>query len=149
MRTYAIVLALVAFVSPRAHAGKVDLGEADNKVTKAGVITLSADWLKDKGKKYDIGFKFKSEHKEGMLVKLSDVSCFRGDIQGELDSDKTLEIRPNQFKHLTLTCKLSDKASGGAYRLVVSRVYENVSGDGKTLGKVLAQDITWQVKLAN
>lgn len=153
-RFAAPILILAVLLSPRAHAGKVELGESDNKVTKAGVITLSADWLKDKGKKYDIAFRMKNEHKTGIIVRLDDMRCYRGETEGVLKhtffnvGERTIDMRPGQLKKFTMVCHVGDK-SVGTYRIVVGHVYENASGDGRSLGKALAQDVTWQVTIAN
>lgn len=150
-----VLLTLVAFsLSFAAHAGKIEISESDNRVTVPGVISLSAEWVKDKGKKYDVHFKMRNEHDKPIIVLFREMQCWRGSLIGELKhtffntGEKTIDLHRAEMKEMNLVCRLSEEAKGGEYRLVVGSVYENASGDGHSLGKVLKHNITWQVMIA-
>ncbi len=141
-------LVLVGLFSIQAMAGKIEFAEAGNRVTKPGVLTLSSSWIKDKGKKWDLGLKIKNENSVDIIVNAQDTQCWRGGVSGETSAgDNVTALRPGQMKEVRFTCKLSEKAKG-AYKLTITRVFENPGGDGKTIGKVAGKDIAWQVELA-
>jgi len=88
-------------------------------------------------------------------VLLKEMQCYRGGLRGELahtffnTGERTINFARGQEKSFNLICKLGEKASeGGEYRIVVGSVYENASGDGKTIGKVLKKDVEWKVRIA-
>lgn len=143
-------------VSLSAFAGKVDIAESDNKITVPNVISLSAEWIKDKGKKYDIHFKMHNEHSKPIVVLLSEMTCYRGGMLGELahtffnTGERTIDFGAGQLKAFNLVCKIGEKGgkNGGEYSIKLANVYENPSGDGKTLGKVLKTNVEWKVRIA-
>jgi hypothetical protein len=153
MKNHLLILSLLAF-SPTLFAGRTDIAESDNKVTKPGVISLYAHWVKDKGKKYDIGYNMKNEHDKGIIVLLSEVHCYRGSSQGQLKhtffntGERTINFGAGELKSFNLVCQLGAE-NKGEYKITVGNVYENASGDGKTMGKVLAKDVVWKVKIAD
>jgi hypothetical protein len=148
-----IVLFFVFLVCSYSFAGKVDIAVSDNKVTKAGIISLYAEWVKDKGKKYDIGFNIRNESDKGIIVLLSEMRCYRGKEEGVLKhtffntGEKTINFRSGELKSMTLVCRLTTKEEG-EYRITVGHVYANASGDGKTLGKELLKNVEWKVRIA-
>ena len=147
MKTFSL-LVLVGLFSIQAHAGKLEIAEAGNRVTKAGVLSLSTSWIKDKGKKWDIGLKIKNESSGDIIVNAQDSACWRGGVTGETSAgDNVIALRAGQMKEVRFTCKLAEKAKG-PYKLTVTRVFENPGGDGKTVGKVIGTDIAWQVDIA-
>lgn len=140
------LLLSTVFASSLCLAGRMDIAPEGNKVTVPGLITLYASWVKDKGEKYDVGFHFKNESESNFIIQLKEAHCYRGKTIGELKDDKTLALRSGQMKEQSLTCVVPDKS--GEYSVTIGKIYENPTGDGKTLGKVLAKEVKWQVTLA-
>ncbi len=129
-------------------AGKTEIAEEGNRVTKPGVLTLSSSWVKDKGKKWDMGLKIKNENSGDIIVNAKDSQCWRGAVSGEVSAgDDVIPLRPGQMKEVRFTCKTGQKAKG-AYKLTITRVFSNPGGDEKTVGKVIGKDIAWQVEIA-
>ncbi len=129
----------------------VDTGAA--VATKSAVLTVQANGLKDKGKKYDVDFSMINESEKTVIVLLADMGCYKGNVQGTLQhaffgaGERTIDLTSKQKKNFHLVCKLGSKVESGEYKVVVRRVYENLSNDRKTTGKEIAKDIEW--KLAN
>ena len=139
------------FISiPLMGASKITLGTEDNKVTKTGVISVYSSWLKEKGKKYDLDFNLRNEHDKGIILLVNEVHCYRGKEEGitKLGGDNAMYFRAGELKDPVLTCKLST-SEPGEYRVTIGKIHENISGDGKSLGKVLSKGLEWKLKLAN
>ncbi len=139
---------LASVISVVALAGKTEIAEEGNRVTKPGVISLSTSWIKDKGKKFDIGFKMRNESKENIIVVPVEIQCGRGGVSGRLKDEKAIALRSGEMKETTLTGLLSEKVKG-PYKMTLTKVYLNPGADGKTLGKVLAEDVAWSVDIAD
>lgn len=127
---------------------KTEFAEEGNRVTREGILTLSSSWIKDKGKKFDIGFKMKNESKDAILVHPKEIQCGRGGVSGSINQDKVVPLRAGELREVVLTCLLSEKVKG-PYKLKVTKVYANPGSDGKTLGKVIGEDIAWSVDIAD
>lgn len=153
MKTRLYVLTLSFILSVCSYAGRIDISPEGNRLTKAGIVSLWADWIKNKGEKYDIGFHIRNEGEKPIIIMLRGMRCYRGGGEGELKhtffntGEKTIDFRAGETKKFTLVCEIGEKYKGD-YRIVVGRVYENTGGDGKTLGKVLAKDVDWKVSIA-
>jgi hypothetical protein len=147
MKNYTVI-GLLGFVCLSAFAGRTEIAPAGNKVTKAGVISIYSEWVKDKGKKYDLNLTLSNDHDKDIIVLLNDFRCFRGTVSGEIKSDDTIHLLPGKKKGLTVTCNLGSKTKG-EYRIVVTKVYENPASDEKTLGKVIGTEIEWKVAIAD
>lgn len=139
-------LLLSALFASACFAGKTDISPEGNKVTVPGLITVYASWVKDKGEKYDVGFHIKNESESNFIIQLKDAHCYRGKTIGELKDSKKLALRSGQMKEQSLTCVVPDKS--GEYSITLGKIYENSTGDGETLGKVLAKEVKWHVTLA-
>jgi hypothetical protein len=114
-----------------------------------GVVTVQVPWIKDKGKKFDVHLSIHNEDKDkGIIIFLSDMGCKRGDVTGILKhtffntGEKTIDFKPNEAKEFTLVCR-TEGAQLGHFALSINKVYNNPSLDGKTVGKVIAQDLKW------
>ena len=148
-----LLFVLVVLVPTLSHASKIDIAPEGNRLTKAGLVSLWSDWIKNKGKKYDISFHIKNESEKPIIIMLGEMHCFRGSVEGELKhtffntGEKTINFRGSETKNFTLVCQLDEKLKGD-YRILVKQVYENAGGDGKTLGKVLGKDLDWKVSIA-
>lgn len=148
-----LLISLLGFCSLTSFAGRTEIAAQDNKVTKPGVITIYADWVKNKGKKYDINMTFINEHDKGIIILIKEMRCSKGKRDGEIKhtffntGERTIDFGAGQKKQFNLVCVLGEKAEG-PYQVRVANVYENASGDGKTMGKVLAKNVEWKVNIA-
>lgn len=121
----------------------------DNNIHQKGVVTVQVPWIKDKGKKFDVHLSIHNENPDkGMIIFLSDMGCRRGKVTGELKhtffntGEKTIDFKPNQTKDFNLVCR-TEGATRGDFKLSINKVYNNPSLDGKTVGKVIAENLTW------
>jgi hypothetical protein len=119
-------------------------------VTRPGVLTLGVNWVKDKGDKYDAEVLLRNERDAGVIVKLADMRCFRGPIEGELKhtffntGERTIDLRAHEQKTMPMVCKLGGDVTGYDFRIRVGQVFDNPGNDGSTTGKVLAKDLEWK-----
>lgn len=145
-----VLVALVTvFVASMAFAKDMYHPSADNQMKAANIFSLRVPWIKNKGDKYDVRLILHNENPEkGIIVFLSDLTCKRGNIAGMLKhtffntGEKVIDFKPNETKEMTLVCR-TEGAENGDFKLNLSKVYENPSLDGKTVGKVIAKDLSW------
>jgi hypothetical protein len=115
------------------------------------IFVVDVLWIKEKGKKYDFRIKLANNSGTGLIVMLNDLNCFKGETMGEIShaffgaGERTIDLKAREVKEFNAICKLREKEKG-SYKLIVRRVFENPSEDGKTKGKVLLKDIIWQVQ---
>jgi hypothetical protein len=147
MKRISLVFAFV--VSASAGASDKFVPGADNRLEKKDIITVSVNWIKDKGKKFDLNLTVQNDNPQtGMILFLSDLGCQRGEIRGTLKhtffntGERTIDFKPKETKSFNLVCSMEAKAKGH-FKIVVNRVYDNPSLDGKTVGKVIAEGLTW------
>lgn len=149
MKSRLFVLALGCLLVGCSHGRKIKFSPSENRVTRSGAISLSAEWLKDKGKRFDIGLRLRNEHEKPVIVLLREMRCYRGNTEGVLKhtffntGERTIDLRVGQLKSFKFDCVVGERTHGD-FRVIVGRVYENGSGDGRSLGKVLAQDVEWR-----
>jgi len=124
--------------------------DASTQVTRDGVATIGAGWLKDKGDKFDVNLTLRNENPEkGMIVLLSDMTCKRGNVVGNLKhtffntGERTIDFRPGELKSFNLVCDLNSRQRGD-FSVHVRRVWDNPNGDGKTTGKVISENLEWK-----
>ena len=142
------ILALLTFTAALAFADNKYTPGSDNRIFKKDVVSMQVPWIKDKGNKYDIHVLVHNESPDkGIIIFLGDMGCQRGEVSGILKhtffntGEKTIDFRPGQTKDFTLVCKA--EAKNGDFKLKISKVYSNPSMDGKTVGKVLAENLNW------
>lgn len=118
--------------------------------TKAGVISLWADWVKDKGDKFDVRVNLRNDStKEALIVNLHDFNCFRGQTRGKFrhtffnTGERTFDLQPNEHKEFNAVCVTGD--ASGPFRLEILKVYENPNMDGQSRGKILAKNLRWSM----
>lgn len=146
MKHLIVALSLLSFM---ACGGKKIVMTEGNTAKADGVMAMTVAWVKDKGKKYDIRLSLTNEREEPVIVFLSDIGCFKGNLKGEAKhtffntGERTIDFNPGESKTFNLVCRLSAENSG-ATRINIARVYDNPSGDGKTTGKVIARNIDWK-----
>jgi hypothetical protein len=146
-----LVLALLVLT---ACGHSVVTPDAQNIASKKGVVSAWADWVKPKGKKYDMRFHFKNESTGSIIVKSSDVSCFRGAVQGEMHytffntGERTIDLGVGQNKGANMVCSFPAVLTGD-FKVTIARVFDNPSNDGKTAVNVIANDLVWQQSDSN
>ena len=124
---------------------------SDEIVSKPGVLSVQVNWVKDKKTKYDLNISLRNDSTGGIIVFLSDLQCNRGDVAGKFrhtffnTGERTIDFHPGQMKNFNAVCDLNTKSTGD-YVITVKKVYANDSLDGKTAGKVIAEDIVWHGK---
>ncbi len=140
------IIALSLLMSACGHK-KINTGSAETG-GKKGLLVLSAEWVKDKGTKYDLNFEMRNESDKDIIVMLNDMECSQGDQHGVLKhtffntGERTIDFRKGQTKRFLMVCDLGVKAVG-AYKITVNRVYDNPESDGAQKGKVIAKDLVW------
>ena len=141
-----LILVLLLIVGMGCSSKKVL--QKDNGVSKAGVIKVSANWVKDKGKKFDIEFVIENIGDKGIIVDLNDIQCARGKRTGSVKhtffntGERTIDLRGGQMKIFGLVCNIGTKA-GGPFNMRITKVYHNPGDDGSSRGKVVAKNIVW------
>lgn len=147
MKTMSIIL--VFLCSTLAQASEKYSPDPANQMIAKDIVSIGVPWIKDKGKKFDVNVRIHNESPEkGIIIFLSDMGCKRGAVRGELKhtffntGEKTIDFKPNETKSFTLVCRTSSEGRGD-FNLTVSKVYSNPSMDGKTVGTVIAKDLTW------
>ena len=116
-------------------------------VKKAGVLSVTATWVKDKDKKFDAGLKITNESADNtLLIFVGDMTCERGGIKGELSIEgnpRILDIRPGEVRNLILKCNLQNLTKGD-FVVTMKKIFENPKQDSTTPGKVVAENFTWK-----
>lgn len=121
---------------------------SENNAVTQGPVKVWANWVKDKGEKFDIQFLMENIHTKPVIVKLHDVQCARGKRGGNLQhtffntGERTIDIMPGEVKQFNFVCTVGVKTAG-AFNMRLNRVYDNPEKDGATLGKVIAKNIIW------
>jgi len=143
-----LALALVVFLT--GCASRRELSPSTNKVSKDNLISVWAEWVKDKGKKYDIRLMVSNDSPNPFIILLSEMQCWRGNMRGEMKhtffntGERTIDFKAGEMKSFNMVCRLGGEAVGDI-RVVIGRVLENPGGDGKTLGKVLTSNVEWKI----
>ncbi|MGE4132787.1 MAG: hypothetical protein AB7F86_14175 [Bdellovibrionales bacterium] len=113
-----------------------------------GVVSVWANWVKDKGKKYDLQLAIANDANEPIIVMLGEMACYRGGQRGTLrhtffnTGERTIDFRPKELKTFNMVCQIGTDAEGD-FKIEIGNIYENPTGDGKTTGKTMAQGISW------
>ncbi len=114
-----------------------------------GVISVWGAWIKDKGDKFDVSLNLRNESGGMLVVLLSDIDGARGDAAGAMRhvffgaGERAIDLRGGQTKAFTMSCKLGRHVDAGDFRVILRRVYDNPSRDGRTPGSLVASDVTW------
>lgn len=114
-----------------------------------GVFSLRGTWVKEKGRKFDVGLTLRNESPAFQIVFLSDLVGGRGAAEDRMRhatwgwGERTIDLRPGEEKSFTMSCSVSADAASAPVHVTVRRVYENPSRDGRTPGKVVAEGVTW------
>ena len=123
---------------------------SENNIKKDGVLLAHVAWIKDKGQKFDFNLHIHNENEDkGMIIFLSDLRCKRGTVTGVVKhtffntGEKTIDFKPNERKDFNLVCR-TEGTEKGDFQLKIAKVYDNPSLDGKTVGKVIAENLEWK-----
>lgn len=140
---------ILCAVSLAASAEDRFIPDPENQMKAKDIMSVWVAWIKNKGEKYDLNINMRNENPDkAYIVFLSDMGCKRGKVRGQLKhtffntGERTIDFKPNEAKDFNLVCKTVGGRSGD-FQLSISRIYENPSMDGKTVGKVVAKDLTW------
>jgi hypothetical protein len=120
-------------------------------VTENSLLDIQADWLKDKGSKFDIELTIHNKSENDVIFLLKEMSCSRGPLVGQLKhtffntGERTIDLRKGQLKRFRMVCDLGSKSKGD-YVIQIGQVFDNPEGDGSTKGKVLAEKIAWTAR---
>ncbi len=142
-----IFLTLVTLVFGCAHKKKLDPNVA--KVSRQGIISVTARWVKDKGDKFDLNLVVENLRDEGIIVYLKDIRCQRGNQGGRLKhtffntGERTIDFASGEIKDFNMVCDHYQKAKG-PFKINITKVYSNPENDGETRGKVIAEDVEWE-----
>lgn len=122
----------------------------DNSVSERGVIKVWANWVKDKGEKFDIQFVMENISEKGIIVKLNNIQCARGKRTGRVKhtffntGERTIDLLAGENKQFNLVCYLGAE-SEGPFNMRIVKVYENPENDGESMGKVIAENLIWSL----
>ena len=144
-----IALVMIMLSGLNAFAADKYIPDPENQMKAKDIVTVSIPWIKDKGSKFDLNVNVHNENPEkGMIIFLSDMGCNRGTVRGELKytffntGEKTIDFKPNETKSFNMVCKTAGNPRGD-FKLSIAKVYNNPSLDGKTVGTVIAKELTW------
>lgn len=144
------ILLALAVVSTMGCASRRQLSQ-DNADSKNNTIKVWANWVKNKGKKFDIQFAMENLTDKHIIVKLREVQCARGKTTGRIKhtffntGERTMDFMPNEMKQFNLVCHIGSKASG-PFNMRIVNVYDNPSGDGSTVGKPIVKNVIWSIE---
>ncbi|MCJ8276493.1 MAG: hypothetical protein MJK18_06610 [Bdellovibrionales bacterium] len=143
------IMLIVSFLVLASCASRKTLEPDSNMVESSGVVKVWANWVKDKGKKYDIQFAIENVSKKSLIIYLRDIKCFRGEAAGRLrhtffnTGERTMDFHEGEMKQFNMVCSPYKKEARGPFKILIKKVYDNPEDDGETKGKVIATDIEW------
>ncbi|MCP5470444.1 MAG: hypothetical protein H7A36_08085 [Chlamydiales bacterium] len=111
-------------------------------------MALQVNWVKDKKVKYDVEVVMTNESEKARIVMLPDIHCFKGDTRGILKhtffntGERTIDFQPGENKSFKMVCNHSAPVEG-AFRLLVTEIYDNPEMDGATKGKIVGKNLEW------
>lgn len=122
---------------------------SDPVVYRSEVIRISIQKVKDKGHRYEVDGRIHNETSQSILVLFGGINCFKGSTEGEPHynlwiGERYIDMPPGSAKPLKFSCKFAREVSNGKYRLVIKKVFGNPSNDGRTPGKALDENISFE-----
>jgi hypothetical protein len=145
IRSFSLVL--ITLLVANCSSKKV-FSNANASVTENRLLQVRADWLKDKGTKFDIEISVHNISETDVIFLLNEMSCAKGDNSGQLKhtffntGERTIDLRRGQVKRFKMVCDIGVKTPGD-YTIGIGRVFDNPTGDGATKGNVLTEKIAW------
>jgi hypothetical protein len=148
MKKLALLVTLVAVALSGCSHGK-KLKPEENRVSKEGLLSLSASKMRDSKKKFTLEFAISNDSDKPIIIMTEDLQCYKGDSEGTLKSkqlkdDRVMALSAKQLKTLDLTCTFDSKVSGSP-RMVVKKVFSNPTGDRTVTGKVIGEEVEWRL----
>jgi hypothetical protein len=129
--------------------GKTIRPDSSTEVVVPGVVSVAVNRLKVKKERFDFELVVTNKRSDGgILIYLGSLGCGRGNTTGLLkhvflaSGEDTIHLRPGQSMTYDLVCKLSVPAKG-EFKFLLGKVLDNPELDGKTAGKILADDVIW------
>ncbi|MCX6112083.1 MAG: hypothetical protein NTY22_02190 [Proteobacteria bacterium] len=131
------------------------------KSSSSDTLKIEGNWIKDKGKKFDLSVSITNIANKEILIKRVDMICKKGDHLGYYDrirnehtniqsnNPQYLVFEPGEMKRFHFTCYLDVKYKDKDFYFIVKKVFENNSKDIDTpaKGSLLAKDIEMHIKL--
>ena len=128
--------------------GSMKLNPENAKVTQNKYLDLRANWVKNKSKKFDIEMAVTNKSDADLIFQLRDMQCSRGPVTGQLQhtffntGERTIDFRKGQTKVFRFVCDLGGWQDEDV-KLVISKIYDNPSGDGANKGKEVGGPVEW------
>lgn len=142
-----LVLGIFIAVTASNHAHAWAKMEGVGKAAVKGIASLEAEWVKDKGDKWDVSLKFTNESSATILFFAGDMKCARGKEESpnvDIHSDRrTIDLRTKESRTVLITCRGLTPKGNGDFR-VTMKAFSNPTGDSNTPGKVLIEKMTWK-----
>lgn len=142
---------IVVFLLLTACGSSKKVNDPQNFATMKGIITVWAEWVKDKGRRVDSEFHIRNDSDKFIIVLFHDMTCSKGDRTGTLKytffntGERTIDLGPGQTKSANMVCNFPASVKG-PLKVSISKVFENPSKDRATPGKLVASDVIWMQK---
>lgn len=131
-------------------SGKIPL-TPDEGVKVDKVIHVYGDQLIVKKNKYTVRAYMTNLHGSPLVFHLGEILCFRGKDQGITGysnfgiGERTIDFAAGQQKQFNFGCTFGERQPTGPFKIVITRIYENPSGDRVTAGKVIKENVVWNI----
>lgn len=112
---------------------------------KSGEFYFWPVWIKDKKARFDSLYTIKNLTDKHIIIFTEDINCKRSEAKGSIihKTKKTqLALRPQEFINLISICKLGKRVQG-EMKISITKIYDNPSKDGRTIGKVIQENVVW------
>lgn len=135
-----VLHSLVVFGSLLAVTGCAARKTFQNKsitVAQTEAATLRVNWVKDKGRKYDIELVLANQLAAPIVIRPGDIRCSRGSADGELkyaSVEGAIVLGPEETRMFHMVCRTGPRASG-PYQIEIARLFSK--------GKVVGASIGW------
>ncbi len=109
------------------------------------VVAAGGEWIKDKGRKFDVRWWIQNRSNYNMVIYREDVQCHKGRVKGQLrglERSARIEFGPGQERVFTLTCDTNGKTPG-AFQMVMAQVFEDRRPEEDRL---VARDLVWIIE---
>ena len=113
-------------------------------------LHIGVNHLKDHGDSFEGGMSLRNVSDVDLIMFVHDFSCLKKETYGLFrfmdDPERsryTLLVRAKEEVSFPISCELSAHETKNPFLIRVSKVYENPSGDGRTLGKNIVKNVEW------
>ena len=122
----------------------------DPVVYKSKVLRVFVSRVKDKGDKFHVISRIDNESNKPILVFFGGLTCFKGKKEGLPKysfgiGEQYINIPSGSSKTVKFWCELNQPVQQGRYRVVIKKVFDNPSGDGRTPGKAIAENLSFEI----